>query len=192
MIARGEATNELYMTEDIQIMYRGNAGEIHQDAILAAAKKAREALSAKDFPEGNWGGVEHGLQLSLRLARPDFTNGEPIFATLLLRNTTTSNMNSFMYPPYTEFCDGPADFNIASASGEVPPSHAPLIPGVMPGLHDAPNSKVQHKILEHVDSGYHLTNGAYTIQAVIKVIYPGSNHWEHVEVKSAKVPVEIK
>jgi len=195
LLARGEATNELYVTEDgayVNFADFMDNGKSHHADLLVAARKTHESLPANDFPEGNWGGVEHGLQLSLRFTKSNYTNGESIAATLLLRNTTTSSMNGFIYPRYTEFCDGPANFNIASASGDVPPSHAPLITGVAPRPRQIPESKTQHKLLEHVESGYNLTNGAYTIQAVIRVIYPGTNHSEHFEIKSAKVPIEIK
>lgn len=186
-------TNELYVTENqyVHVIYMDN-GESHHDDLMIAARKTRESYPAKDFPEGNWGSVEHGFQLSLRFAKPYYTNGEPISATLLLRNVTAPNTNNFSYFPYTATCDGPADFHIVSASGGAATGHPPVMPGMAPKSRSAPQMKEQHKIVEHVNSGYDLNCGTYDIQATIKIIYDGTNNWEHFEVKSAKVPIEIK
>lgn len=194
LAAKGEAANEFFVTEDryVRIMFLDGVASPYVD-LMTADIRIRESLPVQDFPEGNWGGPEHGLQLSLRFNKTNYTNGEAIVAVLLLRNTSATNLNLFEYCPYTEFCDGPANFNVVGPLGVVPPSHPPLIPAVMPTLRDAPASKTQHKILEHVNSGYQLTNGTYTVQAVLKVIYPGQgNRYGHCEIKSAKVPIVVR
>ena len=43
---------------------------------------------AEDDPEGHWGAPSEGYQLSIRLEKETFTNGEPITASVLLRNVS--------------------------------------------------------------------------------------------------------
>src|SRR5208283_2339530 len=76
-------TNKVFLTED---------GFLRVDRArkLEEAKKSKESLPAEEFPEGNWGTVTNGFQLSLRFEKTAFARGEPIVAVLLLRNTTNT------------------------------------------------------------------------------------------------------
>ena len=62
------------------------------DAILASkirqAGTLPESRPADQDPEDNWGIVTNGLQLALQLKSTAYTNGEPVRATMFMRNVT--------------------------------------------------------------------------------------------------------
>jgi hypothetical protein len=64
---------------------------------------AREALPAEQDPEGNWGAVTNGLQMSVRLYQRQFTNGQPVRVTILWRNvgSTPNWFTSATWENYT-------------------------------------------------------------------------------------------
>jgi len=79
---------DLFLTDDNRLFaYKG-----HERLILVKriedAQKARESRPADQDPEGHWGRPGHGCQLSLRAEKEEFTNGEPVFVTMLLRNVS--------------------------------------------------------------------------------------------------------
>jgi hypothetical protein len=66
--------------------YKTNISE----AQIERATHAKESRPVEHDPEGNWGPVLEGFQLSIRLEKASFTNGEPVIARMLLRNVTNS------------------------------------------------------------------------------------------------------
>ena len=155
---------------------------------VEAAKKSRESLPAEEFPEGNWGVVTNGCQLSLRFTKTNYTNGEPVEVILLLRNVTnqTARLN---YLRRAELLDGPATFQIISDSGKVIPEHYPSAQLFEGGfIATCPLPGTQHKYVEHLNRGYDLTNGTYNVRAVIRM----TNNSPPTEVKSAPVTIKIK
>jgi hypothetical protein len=54
---------------------------------LQAARSAPECRPADNDSEGHWGALWEGIQLSIRLRKTVFTNGEPVLACVTLRNT---------------------------------------------------------------------------------------------------------
>lgn len=69
------------------------AGQIEQ------AKQAKDARPAEDDPEGNWGQISEGFQLSIRLSKNTFTNGEPVSASILLRNVSDKPLTYYVSIP---------------------------------------------------------------------------------------------
>ena len=63
---------------------------------VAAALKAPESRSAENDPEGHWGPIVAGWQLSLRLSTNTFAPGQPLSGTVLLRNVT-DNEKEYYY-----------------------------------------------------------------------------------------------
>jgi hypothetical protein len=57
---------------------------------ITAAGKSLESRPAGQDPEGHWRLPSNGFQLSLRFDKLAFTNGEPVIATVLLRNVTNT------------------------------------------------------------------------------------------------------
>lgn len=63
--------------------------------VVAAALKAPESRPAQDDPEGHWGPIIAGWQLSLRLSTNTFAPGQPVSGTVLLRNVTDKEMQYY-------------------------------------------------------------------------------------------------
>jgi hypothetical protein len=59
-------------------------------AMIARAKLAPESRPATEDSEGHWGPPTEGFQLSIRLPKSAFSNGEPITARILLRNISSN------------------------------------------------------------------------------------------------------
>jgi hypothetical protein len=53
---------------------------------IQAARSAPESCPADNDPDGHWGAPWEGIQLSIRLQKKVFTNGEPVVACITLRN----------------------------------------------------------------------------------------------------------
>ena len=175
-----EETNKYYLTDDGFLPF-------HHDQLLEEAKKAQESLPVKDFPEGNWGIIQDGFQLSLRFEKQTFTNGEPIPATLLLRNITNQDLEFLKFP--APWLEGPIMFKIASSTtGEIIPQRESG-GGVFSGSTYGrlrPDSQV--KYLERLNRAYDLTNGTYTVWAYKSIGFPTPTS----EVKSAPVAIKIE
>jgi hypothetical protein len=68
---------------------------------IAAARTAPDCREAEDDPQGHWGTPWEGAQLSIRLQKEHFTNGEPIVACVTLRNIS-DRVLYFDVGPYPE------------------------------------------------------------------------------------------
>ncbi len=55
---------------------------------IAAARVAPDCRAAEDDPQGHWGAPWEGAQLSIRVQKEHFTNGEPVVACVTLRNVS--------------------------------------------------------------------------------------------------------
>jgi hypothetical protein len=134
------------------------------NALLTQAQNSEESLPAKDFPEGNWGPVTNGCQLSLRFTKSVFKVGEPVTATLLLRNVTEHTLNC----SYLAF-----QFRVTSKSGkeitEPLPDSVYTINGSPPYW---PPPFIQHKYSTTL-SFFDFPKDKYTIRAFIQS-YGGS------------------
>lgn len=191
--AKVEETNEIYVTysSEHRVMIVSNkiqlADPAHDPGLIAEAKKTRESLPAKDFPEGNLGEATNGCQLSLRFTKATYTNGEPIEAILLLRNVT-NQIVKYRYLYEVDRFDGPARFDVVSDSHEtIPGPQTRSFIGGSSMISEWPLPNTQHKYVEHLNSGYTLTNGTYTVCAVVR-----SADFSHaVEIRSAPVTIKI-
>jgi hypothetical protein len=140
-----------------------------------------EHLPAEQFPAGNWGQATNGIQVSLRFDKPDYTNGEPITATILVRNISSQRM------PYRKFYvsgrDGPVRFDVSSASNR----HVEGMPvGENCSIMGADiRAGGQNKFVERFDKEFYLTNGTYFVQAYV------DTGFLRVCAESAKVPITI-
>jgi hypothetical protein len=188
---KAEETNELYVIDDTAgIMFIGeNTAKVHHDELVEQAKKlkTRESLPAKDFPEGNWGEIANGIQLSLRFTKTIYTNGEPIEAIVLLRNVTNQIIKLNFYRD-VDLLDGAAVFQIISETGEIIPEHFPSASVVEGGnFATCPPPGTQQRYVEHLNLGYELTNGMYTVCAIVNMAYLPQS----VVVKSAPVTIRF-
>lgn len=186
-ILRGEetATNQLFVTDDgfSVVGDRNGMAKIRPEKIKESLK-LRECLPASEFPEGNWGDVEKGFQLSIRLESTNVPTGGSIVATILVRNVTNQAVRCRIvnipdragpveicsedeHGARIEFADDGMD--VISAFDQT----------IYPGT--------QRKYIEGLDK--RLFNEARTIYvyASLKVGCP-----KCVELRSAKIPIKVE
>jgi hypothetical protein len=85
-------TNQFYITDEGKGSVPNAPFSPEQ---IEKAKHAKDSRPAEDDPEGHWGAVAEGFQLSLRFEKDSFTNGEPVTACVILRNVSD---RSLTYP----------------------------------------------------------------------------------------------
>jgi hypothetical protein len=185
-------TNVFFITDDGQIFIQTMTNIYINPELIAAAKTNRESWPAKEFPEGNWGELKEGGQISLRFDKQVYTNQEPINVVILVRNTT--NHVIFFYNA-NDVAPGEINFLAYDQSKQLIPQkqrylglRQPSAGGVnivRPGL--------QRKYVDTLNRTYDLTNGNYFVEASITLRpMTGTNTSSSVEVKSEKVPITIK
>src|SRR5208282_4622230 len=119
LVPKADETNKLYLTDDGKSFDGWSLHPEKNPKLVQAAKMTKESLPAEVFPEGHWGTVQDGFQLSLRFNKQTYTNGEPIIAALLLRNVTNRILRYGVGPDYV---DCPVGFSVTLADGkQIPP-----------------------------------------------------------------------
>lgn len=78
----------LFLTDENRLFSYKNGERVVDTRRVQQAEKCSESRPAEQDPEGHWGKVVDGFQLSLRFEKQEFTNGEPVWATILLRNVS--------------------------------------------------------------------------------------------------------
>ena len=163
-----DETNLFYITDDTHLFDPAGMRENMNPKKIEVAKTMRECLPAKDFPEGNWGDVQGGYQMSLRFGKSVFTNSESIMAILLLRNVTNNTVLYDALP--VGYSDGPIGFEVTDSNGRNISQHLytvghiegnQFVAGVVP--------LAQVKFLERLDKRFDLTNDSYSVQANVRV-----------------------
>ena len=158
--------------------------------VITEAQRTRECWPAKDFPEGNWGKPEDGVQVSLRFDKRSYTNREPIRAIVLVRNASNrvfvfydSNdvgLGTVSYLAYTE-----SNQYVASKPKY---SGLRLYSGTINSVHPG----MQRKFEDDFNRTYDLTSGNYLVEASIISHRAAGTNMVPYEIKSAKVPIGIK
>jgi len=90
-------TNAIYVPLEPGVPLSDAVRRRAYEAQLELAKNLPESRPAELDPEGNWGPLASGLQLGIRLSTNTFVSGQPIRATVILRNTST---NSIVLPTF--------------------------------------------------------------------------------------------
>lgn len=162
-------TNKLFVTVDLW-----------DRRIPNGTGDTNECLPADQFPEGNWGVATNGIQLSLRVDKTDYTNGETVLATILIRNV--SNTIAPYHSTMVADRDGPVRFNVLSKDNH---RVEPVQWGAVEGLSADVPPGCQRRFVERFDKDYRLTNGTFFVQAYVYV-GPG-----RVYAESAEVPIKI-
>ena len=89
-------TNQLYVTDKISTNYDLFCTVTNQAVNAAYSPESRPT---RDDPEGNWGQIYEGFQLSIRLEKANFTNDEPITASIIFRNVTNAPIKFLFFTP---------------------------------------------------------------------------------------------
>jgi len=179
---RAAETNDLYLTDDGKSIDGWSLHPEKNPKLVQAAIMTNESLPAEEFPEGHWGSVQDGFQLSLRFDKQSYTNGEPICAILLLRNVTNRVLRYGVGPDYV---DCPVGFSVTSTDGKQIPLLEKFFSGGSAWQVFLP-PKTQHRYTGLLKERYELTNGIYSVCA-LKVV--GLNH---ETVKSSGVEIKVE
>jgi hypothetical protein len=178
-------TNKVFVTDDGFLFHTKVSGEVIMDPQkVEAAKSSRESLPADQFSEGNWGTVTNGFQLSIRFDKQVYAVGEPVVATVLLRNTTSTTLRYFWI---SSELDSPVDFVLTSGAGAIIPPFRNRTEAFNSGNRElAPYT--QHKYVSRLNTRFDLSaNGKYTVCARYILAFQPDRVAE-----SGKVSVEIK
>ena len=88
--------SDVFLTDNGFLFWYNQSGErLVKLKDIEKAKQIAECLPAEQDPEGHWGQVANGFQLSLRFEKAVFTNGEPILATMFMRNVSNATQSYF-------------------------------------------------------------------------------------------------
>lgn len=150
------------------------------------ARKAADSRQAEDDPEGNWGDVINGSQLSVRLDKEQYAFGETLVAHIIIRNLGSEVLAYPFSFPDLETQISIIDDRYQSVSRLKPPSERPQVVSggamqIRPGW--------QRKYDFRIDTLYKFsTPGTYSINVSRPVYGPNSTR---VMVASRNVLVKI-
>lgn len=178
-------TNQVFVTDDGFSIVEGRGGIVKiKPEKIKESLKLRECLPAAEFREGNWGGVQSGFQLSMRLESTNVSVGNSTVATLLVRNITNHAVayqvvNIAGRPGPVEICaEDEHGARIDFANDDLT---------VISAFDKKVYPNTQRKYIEGLDK--RLFNKAQTIYvyASLRVGCP-----KCVELRSAKIPVKVE
>jgi hypothetical protein len=140
--------------------------------VLALMCSIARSAETNGFLEDNWGQANNGFQLSLCLEKHTFTNGEPVVAILLLRNVTNTNLRLQYFPRFpVKYSSSPLGFEVTSETGQVLIENENILPTITSQLSPSQlDSGSQAKFVAQIDKKFNLTNGIYSIKAVMEAI----------------------
>ena len=72
----------------LEIRLRSDGGGEIRELDTGSRESNAYSLSAEDDPNGNWGWASEGMQMSLRFSKNVVSSGEPVVATILIRNVS--------------------------------------------------------------------------------------------------------
>ena len=184
----------LFLTDENKLFcYMGRERLIPVNRIVEA-QKAKECRPADQDPEGHWGSPMHGCQLSLRLEKLTYTNGEPVMLTMLFRNVSGKPLTYLRQiimeepsPIYVSVWKGEKRLSL-KADDRITVAHSAINVTLQP--------RTQHRYRLQLDKCYDLTeSGQYCLLAeygstnaasVFPVLAPGLQ-----PITSQKVTISI-
>lgn len=162
-------TNRVYITDDRPENLKPFTPTPDQ---IERARHSVESRPAAEDSSGNWGPVTEGFQMSIRLKKSRFTNGEPIRATILLRNVSDQTLGYFASIPKGNELQLLASRNGQKLYRNNEPRPGATFPErlkqVKNGIEWTPTLEpgTQRESLEELTNAFDLSkNGEYTVQA---------------------------
>ncbi|HZQ47592.1 MAG TPA: hypothetical protein VFC07_11300 [Verrucomicrobiae bacterium] len=138
---------------------------------IAEAKRSKECRPAAQDPEGNWGPVVEGFQLSVRFEKESYKIGEPVTATVLIRDAVQKRVfyRDFEFDPRGVRTDSPlCNLSVLDEQQKRVPRLQKEPQDVADGPHRPRvlNPGTQHKYEIKLDGRFNLTQpGKYFISA---------------------------
>lgn len=187
-------TNQFYITDERKTSYEDTPFSPEQ---IERAKSAKESRPAQEDPEGHWGPVQEGFQLSLRFEKASFTNGQPVVACLILRNVSDRRLR------YSQsYYGSEADWRLIlmrdqdRVYGRDEPKPGASFAERLKGIHQGSygswplEAGTQRRFFLDLNKVFDLaTNGEYVVQVVRTV--PSLDKTSEKEVVSGKVTFRI-
>jgi len=187
-------TNQFYLTDDFVTHYGDSLPFTAKH--IEMAKHAKECRPADQDPEGHWGPVTEGFQLSVRLERESFTNGEPVTACVILRNVSGKLRRYFtapMHDPMSKILLTRGGQRVPTNDEPKPGASAPerLKPVFGGSMWSFPSpAGTQRKFFVELNKMFDLgTNGEYVVQAMRTI--PSLDLKSEEEVASGKAAFRI-
>jgi hypothetical protein len=185
-IAAAQTTNSIteniFLTDDGHVFWYKAGVRLVDTEKIRTAQKLPESHPAAADPGGHWGAATNGFQLSMRFDKRLFTNGEPIVATLLLRNITNVPVK-FMR---LSMLHQPSPINIwafrdkQQLQGKGDNSKLEVVSGTQITIYP----QTQRKYTVKLNDYYDLTGvGEFVFQA---------SYGEQCEITSQSVPIQIQ
>lgn len=190
--ANSQSTNDIYLPVNARRTSYQTEKQIEDLNRLnrASAIESGECNSAELDPNGHWGLVVAGFQLSLRCKTNVFIIGEPVSVAVILRNTTSNNCSIVE-------TDGAPDFSVLDESEKQ------IWPTIWPGVSSTQLTDIPAK--HQIKMSYDLNKdnfgkkflkiGTYRISTKQQVLYrpvdSGLTNCAHVSVCSDICVIKI-
>ena len=143
-------------------------------------------LAADEDPDGNWGLVTDGFQLSIRFSKSTYTNGEPIEALVIFRNVSDRSREFVS----SSAVDRNLTFVIIDESGAVLQKRAAEFDRFQDMHSDALPIGGQTKSRHRVDAGFDFSNkGTYNV-SVTRTVYSREGK-SPIPVSSASAQIHV-
>ncbi len=142
--------------------YRGSGERLIEVRRIEEAQHSKECRPASEYPEGHWGHATNGFQLSLRFEKEVYTNGEPVVATMLVRNVSNVRQK-YLFPA-----------RVAAAKSGSPLKRKDDIGLSIITSYRFLHPQTQARYQETLNRVYDLTPGEYTFWAESDRGLPGS------------------
>lgn len=100
LLPKFQVTNSIptniFLTDNGFLLKFKKSGEMVVDVqSIKDAEKSPESRPAIKDPQGNWGEATNGFQMSIRLAKTNYSAGEPVTAIVLIRNVAQKSETYF-------------------------------------------------------------------------------------------------
>ena len=156
-------TNVFLTDENMLFSYRKGERLVRTQRVQEALR-SNESRPAEQDPQGHWGKMVDGFQISLRFDKQEFTNGEPIVAAILMRNVsekrlsyTTQMVSQQPSPVYVSVWRGDEKLKV-SVDEHAPNLSSTRVVSLYP--------RTQHRYHIRLDKYYDLSKaGTYSAQA---------------------------
>lgn len=148
------------------------------------AKTNIECQPSENDPNGHWGPIYYGYQLSIRLNKDMFQTNEPVIATIIYRNTGTNVLHHGT--PY----GGDLDFQIAilDENGRRLPDS--FVPQRTTGHGSQWQPGTQYKCQSNLTQRYGLIRlGTYSVSVHRRLSNPEANGWINLASGTATIKI---
>jgi hypothetical protein len=184
--SRAEDTNTVYPIDDGMLVTQNSKGQIKFDqSKVETAKQLGECLPVSEFPEGNWGAISGGFQVSLRFETNKFTAGSSILASVIVRNVTNAVLTYRSVGILGR--TSPISIVLTDASGaSLPPKPTDITVVSLRDVKLFPGT--EQKFHERIDNLYNLPTNC--LMNACAQLQAGTGNT--VQVQSAMVPIIIR